>query len=66
MKGGAVDLGETYMVNETVKILDENFNGFLGVVEEVFEDKKKLKVIVKIFGRSTPLELTYSQVTKVE
>lgn len=63
------ELGETvnepFLVNETVKIVDGPFNDFNGVVEEVNEEKKKLKVIVKIFGRRTPVELNFMQVEKV-
>lgn len=53
-----------FYVNETVKVIDGPFNGFTGVIEEVNEEKKKLKVIVKIFGRKTPLELSFMQVEK--
>jgi transcriptional antiterminator NusG len=53
-----------FLVGEPVKVIDGPFNGFSGVIEEINEEKKKLKVIVKIFGRRTPLELNYIQVEK--
>ena len=53
-----------YYVGENVKVMDGPFNGFTGVIEEVNEEKKKLKVMVKIFGRRTPLELNHMQVEK--
>lgn len=53
-----------YYVGEGVKVMDGPFNGFSGVIEEINEEKKKLKVMVKIFGRRTPLELNYMQVEK--
>ncbi len=53
-----------FEVNETVKVTDGPFNGFSGVIEEVNTEKRKLKVMVKIFGRKTPLELGFMQVVK--
>src|SRR3954463_465861 len=53
-----------FVVGETVKVIDGPFNSFSGVIEEINEEKKKLKVMVKIFGRKTPLELSYMQVEK--
>lgn len=53
-----------FMVGEAVKVIDGPFNGFSGNIEEVNKEKKKLKVMVKIFGRKTPLDLSYMQVEK--
>ncbi len=53
-----------FHVGDAVKVTDGPFNSFSGVIEEVNEEKKKLKVMVKIFGRRTPLELSYMQVEK--
>ena len=54
-----------YTEGESVKVTDGPFNGFTGIVEKVNEEKRKLEVIVKIFGRKTPLELSYTQVEKI-
>ncbi len=54
-----------YTVGETVKVVDGPFNGFDGIIENVNEEKRKLEVMVKIFGRKTPLELSYMQVDKI-
>ena len=53
-----------YFVNENVKVIFGPFSGFSGVIEEVNTEKKKLKVMVMIFGRKTPLELSFTQVEK--
>lgn len=53
-----------YIVGESVKVVDGPFSNFSGVIEEINEEKKKLKVMVKIFGRKTPLELGFLQVEK--
>ena len=62
------DMGESliepFIVGETVKIVDGPFNEFVGDIQEVNEEKKKLKVIVKIFGRGTEVELNFMQVEK--
>jgi transcription termination/antitermination protein NusG len=50
---------------ETVKVIDGPFNGFNGTIEKINEEKRKLEVMVKIFGRKTPLELSFMQVEKV-
>jgi transcriptional antiterminator NusG len=54
-----------YVVGETVKVIDGPFNGFDGTIEKINEEKRKLEVMVKIFGRKTPLELSYMQVDKI-
>jgi transcription termination/antitermination protein NusG len=54
-----------FTIGETVKVIDGPFNGFNGTIEKVNEEKRKLEVMVKIFGRKTPLELSYMQVEKV-
>ena len=61
----AVDAAIPYVVGESVKVIDGPFNGFNGTIEKIHEDKKKLEVMVLIFGRKTPLELSYMQVEKV-
>ncbi len=58
------EINEPFFVGETVKVIDGPFNNFSGTIEKVNEEKKKLKVMVKIFGRKTPLELSFMQVEK--
>jgi transcriptional antiterminator NusG len=58
------ELNIPFVVGETVKVIDGPFNGFNGTIEGINEEKKKLQVMVKIFGRKTPLELSFMQVEK--
>ena len=65
-EGAGSDAGaSSFIVGETIKIIDGPFNDFNGVIEEVNDEKKKLKVAVKVFGRATPVELNYMQVEKL-
>jgi transcriptional antiterminator NusG len=61
---GEEEVNIPFMVGESVKVIDGPFTDFSGVIEDINEEKKKLKVMVKIFGRKTPLELSYMQVEK--
>jgi transcriptional antiterminator NusG len=62
---GGMTMSEPFIIGETIKIIDGPFNDFNGVIEEVNDEKKKLRVTVKIFGRATPVELNYMQVEKI-
>ncbi len=53
-----------YHMGESVKVIDGPFNTFTGTIEAINEEKKKLTVMVKIFGRKTPVELSFMQVEK--
>ena len=53
-----------FVVGEAVKIIDGPFKDFSGNVEEILEERRKLKVMVKIFGRKSVIELNFAQVTK--
>lgn len=65
MNDQGVTMIEPFIIGETIKIIEGPFNDFNGVIEEINDEKKKLKVSVKIFGRSTPVELNYMQVEKL-
>jgi transcriptional antiterminator NusG len=65
MNDVGVTISEPFIIGETIKIIEGPFNDFNGVIEEINDEKKKLKVTVKIFGRSTPVELNYVQVEKL-
>lgn len=64
LAAGDEELNTPFYVGESVKVIDGPFNSFTGIIEEVNDEKKKLKVMVKIFGRKTPLELSFLQVEK--
>jgi transcription termination/antitermination protein NusG len=58
------EMNNPFIVGESVKVTDGPFSSFTGVIEEINQEKKKLVVMVKIFGRKTPLELSFMQVEK--
>ena len=60
------ELEVAFRIGEMVKVIDGPFNSFQGVIEDVNNEQKKLKVMVKIFGRQTPLELNFMQVEKTK
>ncbi len=63
-QGNVEMIAEPFIINETVKITDGPFADFVGEIQEINEEKKKLKVVVKIFGRGTEVELSFMQVEK--
>ena len=63
--GDGVRMASTYLEGDTVEVIDGPFQGFTGVVEEVNPEREKVRVIVSIFGRQTPVELDYLQVKRV-
>ena len=65
MSDAGVTMSEPFIIGETIKIIASPFPDFTSVIEEVNDEKKKLKVNVKIFGRATPVELNYMQVEKI-
>lgn len=58
------EMTDPFIIGESVKIIDGPFSNFSGIIESINEDKKKLNVEVKIFGRKTPVELSFIQVEK--
>jgi len=62
---GETDIIIPFIHGENVKVIDGPFNGFDGTIEKINEEKRKLEVMVRIFGRKTPLELSYMQVEKL-
>lgn len=63
-KDSGISLEEPFIVGETIKIIDGPFNEFVGTIQDINDEKKKLKVVVKIFGRGTEVELNFIQVEK--
>ena len=63
-QNAAEAMAEPFIIGETIKIIDGAFSEFVGEIQEINDEKKKLKVIVKIFGRGTEVELNFIQVEK--
>ncbi len=64
MQESEADLLTPFLKDESVKVISGPFNGFSGIIEEVNNERKKLKVMVLVFGRKTPLELSFNQVER--
>jgi transcriptional antiterminator NusG len=64
-KSQAPRIASKYVEGDRVEVIDGPFQGFTGVVEEVTPEKEKVRVIVSIFGRQTPVELDYLQVKRI-
>ena len=64
-ESGGISMSEPFIIGETIKIIEGPFNDFNGIIEEVNDEKKKLKVTVKIFGSITPLKLNSMQIEKI-
>ena len=64
MEVGVEDAAVSFVVGESVKVNEGPFSGFSGIIEEVNTEKRKLTVAVKVFGRNTPLDLSFTQVEK--
>lgn len=64
-KSQAPRMASKYIKGDSVEVTDGPFTGFVGIVEEVNPDKEKVKLIVSIFGRQTPVELDYLQIKRV-
>ena len=60
-----VPINVDYDVNDTVQVVNGPLEGFIGAVQEINKEKQKVKVLVSMFGRETPVELEFSQVQKV-
>ena len=60
-----VEVNVDYNVNDTVRIMDGPLTDFTGTVTEINKEKHKVKVLVSMFGRETPVELEFSQVQKI-
>ena len=61
----APEVNVDYNVNDSVKVMDGPLKDFIGTVQEINKDKHKVKVLVSMFGRETPVELEFSQVQKI-
>lgn len=66
VKSEAPRIAATYIKGDLINVIDGPFKDFPGTVEEVYPEKEKVKVVVSIFGRQTPIELDYLQITRID